>query len=85
MNLLEQIPKGKRNRVSMEWLMIRCNLSNKDDFKRELRDIKQDHIVLFDNGYFIPEGDEIKEFIIKCNERKQEIQHLIELANKLMK
>ncbi len=84
MNLLEFIPKGRRNRVTMEYLMFKCDIFDKDTFKQELRELKRTNIILFDDGYYIPEGKEVQEFIDKCNLRIKETQELISLAKKLM-
>lgn len=85
MNLLKHIPRGKKNRANMEQLMFMADITNKEDFKKELKEVKRENIIIFDDGYYIPEGEEVEDFINKCSARIVEIQHLKELAKKLMK
>lgn len=84
MNLIIHIPKGRRNRQQAEQIMFAADIYNKDDFKKELREVKKTHIVIFDDGYYIPVGNELQGFIDKCDAKIAELTTLRDLAKKLM-
>lgn len=82
---IDVIPTGKENKVNKQTLMYKAKISNEDKFKDELAELKQNYIILFDDGYYRPNTKEDYEnFIEKCCIRKNETQNLIEMAKKEM-
>ena len=82
MSLEQCILKGKKNRKTREQLMFEANL-DRDSFKKELATIKETKIVLFDNGYYMPNTEEEYElFKQKCKKEIANIKKLFYLAEK---
>ncbi len=84
MNLIDFIPIGREQKQTRQELMCNAKISE-DDFKRELAKIKKQYIVIFDNGYYLPQTkEEYLEFIQKQNQRLCDTAKTIDLAYKEM-
>ena len=82
MSLEQCILKGKNNKKTREQLMLEANL-DRDSFKKELARIKETKIVLFDNGYYMPNTiEEYENFKRKCKQEILNIKKLFYLAKK---
>ena len=81
MNLIDFIPIGKKNRKTRQQLMRESKILDVECFKKELGRLKNEYIIIFDDGYFLPSSkEEYIEFINKMNKKKEEIIQKIELA-----
>ena len=86
MKLIEYIPIGKQNKETREVLMSKAKITNVRAFRKELAKLKDQYIIINDNGYYLPANKkEYEEFIEKQNERYFEIRKTIDLAYKEMK
>ena len=86
MKLIEYIPIGKQNKETRDNLMKKAKITNVRAFRKELAKLKDQYIIINDNGYYLPTNkEEYEEFIEKQNERYCEIKKTIDLAYKEMK
>ena len=86
MKLIECIPIGKQNKETREVLMNKAKITDVRTFRKELAKLKNEYIIINDNGYYLPANkEEYEEFIEKQNERYCEIRKIIDLAYKEMK
>lgn len=84
MNLIDFIPIGKENKQTRQELMYKAKITE-DEFKKELLNLKHKYIILFDNGYYLPQTkEEYLEFIQKQNQRLCDTAKTIDLAYKEM-
>lgn len=82
MKLEDCILKGKRNKRTREQLMFEAKI-DRDTFKKELAKLKENKIVLFDDGYYIPNTiEDYEAFKEKCLKEISNIKKLVKLANK---
>lgn len=82
---IEMIPIGKENKITRGILMNKLKLNNVEELKKQLAELKQEYIILYDEGYYRPKTKEDYEnFINKCNEQTANMKNLIELANREM-
>lgn len=85
MNLIDFIPIGKKYRKTRKQLMYESKIFDTECFKREMRQLKNEYIIIFDDGYYLPSSkEEYTEFINKMTKKKEEIIQKIELAYKEM-
>ena len=85
MNLIDCIPIGKQNKETREMLISKTRLTPRQ-FRKELARLRNEYIIINDNGYYLPASkEEYEEFIQKQNERYIEIKKTIDLAYKEMK
>ena len=85
MNLIECIPIGKQNKETRKVLMNKANLTPRQ-FRKELDRLRNEYIIINDNGYYLPANkEEYKEFIQKLNGQTHEINKIIDLAYKEMR
>lgn len=78
---IETIPIGKENKISRGKLINILQINNIKELKKQLAELKQDYIILYDEGYYRPsKKEEYEEFILKCNGQKKDMEKLIELA-----
>ena len=83
MNFRDYIPLGKENRKTKQQIMYNAKITDENKFKLELTKLRQNEIVIFDNGYFIPnKKEEIQDFIRDCNLVGIETNKLIGMAYK---
>ena len=86
MKLIEYIPIGKQNKETRDNLMKKAKITNVRAFRKELAKLKDQYIIINDNGYYLPTNkEEYEEFIEKQNKRYCEIRKTIDLAYKEMK
>lgn len=86
MDLFNVIPKGKENKETRETLMYKSHISDVKVFKKKLAELREEHIIAFDNGYYIPETkEEYMEFIMKQNKQLINTQKIMKLAYEKMK
>ena len=79
----DYIPIGKENKKTRQQIMHDAKIFDEKEFKRELTDLRTKEIVIFDNGYYIPnKKEEIQDFIKNCNEVNIETNKIIALAYK---
>ena len=82
---IENVPIGKKNRLNRKDLMKIAHISSEDAFRKELAELKEKYIILFDEGYYRPSTrQEYEDFINKCNEKRTEMYELIVLAKREM-
>ena len=85
MKLIECIPIGKQNKETREVLMNKAKITLRQ-FKKELTKLRNEYIIINDNGYYMPANkEEYEEFIEKQNGQVYEINKTIDLAYKEMK
>lgn len=85
MQLIDAIPIGKKNRENRKTLMKKANISTENDFKKELKKTRKEYIVIFDDGYYLPETkEEYDEFTNKIKEYMDEMNNTLKLAEKEM-
>ena len=85
MKLIEVLPIGKENKKTRNVLMKELNIRDVEEFKKQLADIKNQYIVIFDDGYYLPASqDEYDNFMNKTNEQIEYYTKLKQMANKEM-
>lgn len=85
MNLLDVIPIGKEYRQTRQQLMYKAKITDEMQFKKELAELREKYIIIFDNGYYVPSSkEECLEFIQKLNGQVYDIAKTIDLAYKEM-
>lgn len=78
---IEMIPIGKENKITRGILMNKLKLNNVEELKKQLAELKQEYIILYDEGYYRPNTKEdYEKFIEKCNEQVNNSEKLIKLA-----
>ena len=83
MNFKDYIPLGRESKKTSKEIMQEAGISNKIDFEKEMSKVKKDNIVIYDNGYFIPnKKEEVEEFLEKCRTRGAEVNTLMDMAYK---
>lgn len=82
---IEMIPTGQENKITRENLMEKSNINSINEFKKEIEELKQNYIILYEEGYYRPSSkDEYEEVIKKCNLKTNNMQRIIEIAKKEM-
>lgn len=77
------IPIGKENRKTRKEIMEEAKIIDRDEFKKELAEVRKEEIVVFNEGYYIPnKKEEIQDFIKDCNAIGIETNRLIEMGYK---
>ena len=85
MKLIDCIPIGKQNKETREVLMNKAKITPRQ-FRKELAKLRNNYIIINDNGFYLPANkEEYEEFIEKQNERYIEIKKTIDLVYKEMK
>lgn len=85
MNLIEAIPIGKKHKMNRQQLMYEAKITKVEAFKRELAKLRDEYIIIFDEGYYLPSSEEeYLEFIKKLNGQAYDITKTIDLAYKKM-
>ena len=85
MNLIEAIPTGKEHKMTRQQLMYKAKITNTEVFKKELAKLRDEYIIIFDDGYYLPASkEEYLEFIEKLNGQAYDITKTIDLAYKKM-
>ncbi len=85
MNLINIIPIGKCHRETRDNLMYKAKMTDINQFKKELAELRQQYIIIFDDGYYLPSSkEEYIEFIKKIEEQRDNANKTIELAYKEM-
>ena len=85
MNLIEAIPIGKKYRQTREQLMYKTKITDVSQFREELAKLRDQYIIIFDNGYYLPSSkEEYLEIIKKLNGQVYETTKTINLAYKEM-
>lgn len=78
---INTIPRGKNNKISRDKLMQKNNISNRSIFEQELKETRQEYIIISDaqkGGYFRPRDDgEYIQFIL---EYKQKAEYYTKLS-----
>lgn len=84
---IDIFPLGKENRKTRQQLMYIAKIFDKNQFKKELSELKKDYIIIFENdGYYIPnKEEELKNFITKIDRQNKEIENVLNLARKMLK
>lgn len=83
MKFKDYIPIGKENKLTHKEIMEKANIRKDDKFRRELAELRKTELIICDNGYYIPNKiEEVQEFLEKCNAKNNEVNTLIEMANK---
>lgn len=83
MNFKDYIPFGKENKKTSKEIMKEAGIFTKIEFENKISEIRKEEIVLFDNGYFIPnKKEEVEEFLEKCRVRGAEVNTLMDMAYK---
>lgn len=81
MNFKDYIPLGRENKKERNKIMSEAKITDENEFKRKLTALRKEEIVIFDNGYFIPnKKEEILDFIKNCNIINIETNKTIEIA-----
>jgi len=81
MNLIDFIPIGREHKKTRQELMYEAKIPNESEFQKELAELRQQYIIKFDNGYYIPSSKkEYLDFIQKQNKQLCETSKTIELA-----
>lgn len=81
----DYIPIGKENRKTFKEIMQETEIKNENKLKDELNKLRKEELVIFDNGYFIPnKKEEVEEFLEKCRVRGAEVNTLMDMAYKKM-
>lgn len=82
---IELIPKGRKNKINRQSLMNKAKIFDEKTFQKEMAILKQNHIILFNDGYYRPDTKkEYEDFMNKCNLKRDEMYELIVLAKKEM-
>ena len=83
---IDIFPKGKENRKTKQQLMYKAKIFNETQFKKELSELKQNNIIIFEkDGYYIPnKKEEVECFINKINNQNKEITKILNLAYKML-
>lgn len=80
------IPIGKSNRITRDSLMYKLKIFNVNQFKKELAELKEKYIILFENdGYYRP--NKAEEYLMIITKQKEIIDNankIIEIAKKEM-
>lgn len=85
MSLLDVIPIGRKYRDNRENLMYKAKIFNVAEFKEQLANLRENYIIIFDDGYYVPSSkEEYLDFIKKMNSQIFEISNKIEMAYKEM-
>lgn len=78
---IEMIPIGKENKISREELMSILKINSINEFKKVIEELKQDNIILFEDGYYRPDKkEEYEEVIEKCKLKTDNMKKIIKLA-----
>lgn len=78
---IDVIPKGKENRRSRRYLMCQARIIREKEFQQEISRLRKKHIILFDDGYYRPNTkEELQEFINSCNDKRDEMENLVNIA-----
>lgn len=81
MNLIDIIPIGKENKITRQQLMQRAKIFDVNQFKKKLTNLREQYIIVFDDGYYLPSSkEEYEEFINKMKEQAKDVGKIIELA-----
>lgn len=85
MQLIDAIPIGKKNRENRKTLMKKANISTENDFRKELQELRKEHVIIFDDGYYLPESrKEYNEILEKIKKQKTDIEFVKKLIEKEM-
>lgn len=85
MKLIDVIPIGKKNRETRDNLMYKAKIMNIQEFRKELAKLKEQYIIAFDDGYYVPASkEEYIEFINKLKEKINDANKTMSLAYKEM-
>lgn len=85
MNLIEVIPIGKKYKMNRQQLMHEAKITSIEVFKKELSKLREEYIIIFDDGYYLPASrEEYLEFIKKLNGQTYDTTKTIDLAYKKM-
>lgn len=85
MQLIDAIPVGKKNRENRKTLMKKANISIENDFRKELQELRKEHVIIFDDGYYLPETkEEYNEFTNKIKKNIAEMNDILKIAKKEM-
>ena len=81
-SLEDFIPVGKKNRLPMEHIMLNAKIFTKDDFKKQLSDLKRHKIIIFEEGGYYRAGnkEELLKFIKRSSRQSYELNRLIQIA-----
>lgn len=82
---MDVMPIGKKYKKTRSQLMYEAKIMNVKDFEKELENIRNNYIIMFEDGYYLPSSkEEYKEFIYKLKNRKNKLDEKIKLAYKEM-
>ena len=85
MNLIDAIPIGKKYKISKEDLMEKAKIRDIRTFRKELKKLHEQYVILYDDGYYLPASkEEYLEFIVKLEGRISEIENILLLVYKEM-
>lgn len=94
MNIVDLIPKGKRNAISRDRLLFECKMCGltKSDrgMRRLIEDARKSTVILnmqTGDGYFRPEKEdlpELRHYIAQEKDRSLSIMHNLKMANALL-
>ena len=84
-DLINIIPKGKKNKVDRKYLILKAGIKNAKTFQEILKELRKKYIVIFDEGYFLPETkEEYQELINRLNKQICSLNETLRLAHKEM-
>lgn len=83
---IDIFPIGRENKKNMQQLMYEAKIFDKNQFKKELAELKKEHIIFsVRDGYYIPNTvEEINGFILQVNNKNKENTKKINLAYKML-
>jgi len=86
MNIIDNIPIGKKYKISREELMEKCNINDKRIFRKNLSELHEKYVIIYDDGYYLPANvKEYKELIDRLKTKEKEVKDRIKQVEKEMK
>jgi len=85
MNLIDAIPIGNKYKKNRQQLMYETKITDVNQFKKKLTELRKKYIIVFDEGYYLPASkEEYLSFIKKLNGQVSDTVKTIDLAYREM-
>lgn len=85
MNLIDFIPIGKKYKKTKQQLMYEAKITDDKEFRRQMAELQNKYIIIWEYGYYLPSTkEEYMEVIKKLEQQKEEKNRIIKLAYREM-